>query len=460
MNKKIFVGLGIVALMVLVPFSASALASDSNLQPAQSTDIVLGGLFPLTGKLAAGGVERDAAARMAVKEINADSTLLDGYTLKIEVRDTATDPTTGAAAASDLIDAGVVGLVGAASSGVSTAIQGVAKQKKIPQISYSSTSPTLSDKTEYPYFLRVVPPDSLQGVALANVVKELGLDNIATLATSDDYGLGGIEVFEENAEALGLTILTKQRFASQESNVLTQLNAIKDSGAKVIVLNAVVQDTITVFKQAADAGLVGDDYYWVGTDGSSQEQVFETAAETKEPMQGMIGTRPNVGSGEKYEAFLDLWESCYGEDNNTYAGCGDRNPNTFATFAYDAVYTFAHAIDKMIADGKDYKDGAALLEQLKVTDFVGATGRITFNEDLDRNGVYDVINLVGDTFEIVGSYDKATGLQLTGTIDWNGELDGNPVPDFGSETAAAPGFGWFMALSSIMVVAVIIRRRK
>jgi len=297
MNRKIFVGLSVIMLMAISPLSSIALIPSSNtIHPSAVTEITLGGLFPLTGSLAAGGVERDAAARMAVKEINANSSLLNGVTLKIEVRDTATDATTGAAAASELIDAGVVGLVGAASSGVSAAIQGVAKQKNIPQISYSSTSPTLSNKTEYPYFLRVVPPDSLQGVALADIINDLGLDNIATLATSDDYGLGGIGVFEKAAEDLGLTIKTKQRFADQESSVLSQLNAIKDSGAQVIVLNAVVQNTITVFKQAADAGLVGDDVYWFGTDGATQEQVFETASETKASMQGMVGTRPNVGT--------------------------------------------------------------------------------------------------------------------------------------------------------------------
>lgn len=37
--------------------------------------------------------------------------------------------------------------------------------RKVPQISYGSTSPALSNKDTYPYFLRTVPPDSIQGRA-------------------------------------------------------------------------------------------------------------------------------------------------------------------------------------------------------------------------------------------------------------------------------------------------------
>jgi len=73
-------------------------------------------------------------------------------------------------------------------------------------------------------------------------------------------------------------------------NYIAMEQAIKDSGAHVIVLNVIVQDAVTVFSQAPDVGMTGDGWVWIGTDGSTQEQVFENSTSVKEAMQGMIGT--------------------------------------------------------------------------------------------------------------------------------------------------------------------------
>jgi hypothetical protein len=172
----------------------------------------------------------------------------------------------------------------------------------------------------------------------------------------------------------------------------------------------------------------------------------------------MVGTRPNTGSGEVYDSFLDLWEDCYDEDDTVYAGCGDRTPNTYATFAYDAVYTFARALQAMIDDGEDVEDGDLLLAQLQATDFTGATGPVSFNEDGDRLGVYDVINLQGDTFEVVGAWDKTNGAVFSGTIYWDGSSD-TEVPDDGSgEDDGIPGFQMYLALFAMILAVPVVRR--
>ena len=70
-----------------------------------------------------------------------------------------------------LVDAGVVGVVGAACSGASMGANAVLSAAGIPQVSYASTSPALSDATAYPDFFRVVPSDALLGQALSAVVQ-------------------------------------------------------------------------------------------------------------------------------------------------------------------------------------------------------------------------------------------------------------------------------------------------
>ena len=63
-------------------------------------------------------------------------------------------------------------------------------------VSFSCTSPSLSDKTNHPYFLRGVPPDTAQGRALADLLEYFEFDglDIAAISTADEYGARGIEV--------------------------------------------------------------------------------------------------------------------------------------------------------------------------------------------------------------------------------------------------------------------------
>ena len=89
-----------------------------------------------------------------------------GVQFEIVYADSGCDGTMAASAAQTLVDAGVWGVVGAACSGASMAANSVLSAAGIPQVSYASTSPALSDATAYPSFYRVVPSDAFQGCLL------------------------------------------------------------------------------------------------------------------------------------------------------------------------------------------------------------------------------------------------------------------------------------------------------
>ena len=63
----------------------------------------------------------------------------------------------------------------------------------------------LSDGSKYPYFARTPPSDAFQAFALANLVKyQFGYNIVATVATTDKYGIAGINAFHEAAEQMGM----------------------------------------------------------------------------------------------------------------------------------------------------------------------------------------------------------------------------------------------------------------
>lgn len=74
---------------------------------------------------------------------------------------------------------------------------------QIPQISYASTAPELSDNSRYEFFSRVVPPDSYQAQAMVDIVKNMGWNYVSTLASEGNYGESGVDAFLQISREAG-----------------------------------------------------------------------------------------------------------------------------------------------------------------------------------------------------------------------------------------------------------------
>lgn len=79
----------------------------------------------------------------------------------------------------------------------------VSSNLQIPQISYASTAPELSDNNRYDFFSRVVPPDSFQAQAMVDIVKAMGWNYVSTLASEGNYGESGVDAFIQISREAG-----------------------------------------------------------------------------------------------------------------------------------------------------------------------------------------------------------------------------------------------------------------
>ena len=480
--KKIMIGILSALMAISMVFSlagTSFIVADTEPQQSTPTEIKLGGLFPLTGGLMAGGVEREAAARLAIVDINADTNILPSHSLTLLSKDTGTDTTKGAAAATTAVSEGAVGIIGAASSGVSQAVAKAVLAEKKPVVSYSSTAASLSNTTEYPNFARVAPPDSLQAAALAKILVKQNVTEIATLSTSDAYGKGGIT---ELKAALPDTIkvATSQEFAPSATDVSSQLQAIASSDATVVVLNVVIEDAKTVFSQAADAGVSAQDgYIWYGTDGSVQVKVYQDDEgkinqDVIDAAGLIVGTRGYTNTSiAEYKAFIELWNM---SDPNTYAGAGDEEPNFYATYAYDAVYLYAHALHAMVTASPtvDHTDGDLLFAQLLKTSFNGATGNVSLNANGDRVAAFEAVQLEVDndtvTFNVVsivnvdGTVTEVADIKVLDLTSTTTTASATSSASASETTSDSPfgiiAFVGVFIITSIVSAVFVLRRRR
>ena len=117
--------------------------------------IKIGMLNPITGPIAVYSPGFSIAAGVAETYMNTIQPL--NFQFEVIQADSGCDGTTAATGAQTLIDAGVVGIAGAACSGATLGAIEVAKTAGVPMVSYASTSPAITNYDDDGYLFRVVP---------------------------------------------------------------------------------------------------------------------------------------------------------------------------------------------------------------------------------------------------------------------------------------------------------------
>ena len=164
-----------ITLLVILAVSCQFLIAASFSPPKY---VRIGGLFSqfdLNNAVQPNGRQLLAAFLMAVRDINTDHKILPNTTILVAVKDSKlsvgkTFFDSLNLATKSFQGAGIDSCIGSYTSGETAAAATVFTQFSTPQISYSSTSPQLSTKINYPFFARTCPSDAFQGAAIADLV--------------------------------------------------------------------------------------------------------------------------------------------------------------------------------------------------------------------------------------------------------------------------------------------------
>lgn len=204
----------------------------------------------------------------------------------------------------------------------------------VPMISWQATSDRLSDKFLYPLFSRVVPPDSFQGSALARVMAKFKFSRLAILATNENYGLGLSSSFSASCHKLGISIVASQTIdASIPSEDLhNALSFFQAADARIIALFGNFDPAQLILQGANAMEMTGQEYLWVGTDGSMAMTPF--------PL-GSIGSNLYTNTNTlKFSSFSQVLQSLPGTIWND-----EYQVNGLEAALYDAHETAARAMN-------------------------------------------------------------------------------------------------------------------
>ncbi|EDO42815.1 predicted protein, partial [Nematostella vectensis] len=430
------------------------------------------------------------ATLFAIAEINNRKDILPNITLGFDIRDSAndvhnalnasldfvlplSDPTTNkntsksshgdtciCLSKNSIMTRRVSAVIGGAGSTISKAVNNVLSMNNIPQISYSSTSPALSDKTFFPSFLRTIPPDYIQAEVMADLVAYYGWSYVSVVATDEDYGRLGIEAFKQEVKSRNVCISVDELFHPNNNlpetkasikSIVTKLK--NDKKATVVVLFCESPNALAVLEEAEQQGLHGKT--WIGAEAwGDKSTVLDFKNST---VGGMLGVLPWKGRIETFEEhmakltplnsnhnpwFREFWEGNFGcvfddlsspthiskSENfsrrgvvfskgekvkcSNYEGTpsGEAIQLNKAPNVMDSVYAIGWALHSMLncTPGGPSKPGTCskrdhtftpsdLLEEIKKTSFTGKLGYpVQFDKHGDTKGNYLIKSLQPD----------------------------------------------------------------
>lgn len=357
--------------------------------------ITVGSVMSLTGSLGSLGQPIAKGAELGIADLNSAGGV-NGCTVKLSLLDDQTSPSVGVDAAKRLVDVQrVPAIIGALSSGISAAIlTSVTAPSKVVLISPSSTSPTFTQLAEQGktdgYWFRTCPSDALQGVAMAEVAHNAGLQKVAVLYLNNAYGQGLSAAFAASFKRLGGTVTEDVTYNPSQPSYQAEVTKALNPRPEAVFLIGYPGDGTTVMREWIAAG---GPQVLLAPDGlESQSFVDDVGAQY---LKDVHGTAP----GSTATPSLKTFQAEY----NAKFGTAPQVP--YLTTAYDAAVLVGLAMEEAKADtgtairdairkvtdpnGEKIYAGAAelrkareLLSQGKAIQYIGAAGPLQF----DKNG--------------------------------------------------------------------------
>ncbi|CAH1795014.1 unnamed protein product [Owenia fusiformis] len=399
-----------------------------------------------------GVLQRMEALAFAVKEVNNRSDLLPNITLGFVVLDDCYKPTTALAQVllfaktpktcectcassfpgSPPLYYDVIGTIGAEGSQNSLQIADVMTLLRTPQISYTATTPSLTNKFQYPYFMRMVPSDRYQAKAIVDLLVHFNWTYVSIVYADSTYGIGGFKgirnlLFNYNI-CLAATIEVSQDYDTLDYMEL--VSTLSSENARVVIIFAplVIAQSVLI---AVRAGGYHYNFTFIGSDAWGRN--IQDLEHLEETAHGLLSVQIASNTVDRFDEhfksltpeshydnpwFNDFWENHFMclingfnstpshrllcPSNLTWSESNGYKPEIFTSLVMDSVFTYAYALDAYIKGNCSNMNkfeimncvtGKGLLSYLKNTSFEGETGAIQFDKNGDGLANYTINNL-------------------------------------------------------------------
>lgn len=238
-------------------------------------------------------------------------------------------------------------------------------------------------------FVRIVPIDTIQGAAIATLMKADGCTNVFIINDEEVYGAGLARNIERSAAAQGVTVLGNSGLDPRSPNYRSIAARLESEGAECFAFAGTTPNNAVALFKDVHAALPAARLY--GGDGVSDSPFVDPAeggipADVARRTQITVATLPPEAYPPAGRRFFEDYEKAY----------GDAAPEPYAVYGYEAARLVIDAIRRA---GDRGNDRGAVVEQLFRT-----RGRESVL------GTYDIDEKGDTTLTAYGAYRIRDGL--------------------------------------------------
>ncbi len=212
-------------------------AAAALLTTAASAETVVGAPLALSGPLAEQAQAMRQGAELAAQQVNSQGGVLGGN-YRLNFADTACDPEKGVVAVRQLIQSGVVALVGPVCSGVTLrTARSVSIPAGVVTLSVASASSLITGLADQDLVFRTAPSEALKAQALARVAFDAGVRTVAVSHASDAYNTSVAQAFSAAFRQRGGQVTVNQVLEPKQADYAAEVRAAA-AGASDLALFA------------------------------------------------------------------------------------------------------------------------------------------------------------------------------------------------------------------------------
>lgn len=374
-NKKLLTILGVLALLAVV-----AIGVYKNCQRVTDDNVVhIGAILPLTGSMANLGQENKVGILLAVEEINSKGKVLD-----VLFEDSKGDAKTALAAMRLLESRGIDKVILSTTQTVLPILQAY---KNNPQYLFSANCQTAGILDGYTNVFRVYFTSENETTMMANYALTNQYKRIAILRINTESGLEPIASFRQKMKSRNSNIdFFEQVFDFSDKSYKDRIQAMVDYNPDAIVVYSYPDQWEQMVKQMAECKVMCP---IIANSGFGQTAEREYYKDFK-IMEQIIFPAPSFVLNQNDSRLKDLCLRLHKEYGL------DVNYNIL--YLYDNILVLNNAIQ---ACGREATN-TEIISQIKKQDFLGSTGRISFNRNCDLNiGELKMVRIVDGKYQVL-----------------------------------------------------------
>lgn len=336
----------------------AALTGCGGSKEAKEDIIYFGAGGPFTGDNAEYGVEWKKGFEIALSEINAKG-VAGGRKIQVLFEDTQSDPKKSANVAQKFVrnDKILAALSDFTTNSVWSAAP-IYQNAGLVQLAPNPSHPQLTKEGNF--IFQLCPTQADQAKALASLATDtLKAKKLAVIYLNTDFGKAVKDNIVKEAKAKGVEVVAEEAYLPTDKDFKAQLTKIKAGNPDVLALGSYYTDGALIAKQARDLGITSQ---FIASSSVQSPALFKLGGKA---VNGLITLSvQNVANpGPTLKNFTAKYKEKF----------GGKDPDTFATQAYDSIRLLSNAIEKTYAKNKKVTR-AGIREELAATkDFPAAS---------------------------------------------------------------------------------------